>query len=44
MVFPVRPSPNTVPRSVTGILTATQKAVFIDRKIPKTIKTKASPM
>ena len=44
MVFPVRPRPKTVPRRVTGILTATQKAVFIERKTPKTIKTKASPI
>ena len=44
IVLPVRPSPNTVPRSVTGILTATQNAVLIERKMPKTTKTNARPI
>ena len=44
IVFPVSPSPNTAPKRVTGILTATQKAVFNDRNTPRTIKTSAKPM
>ncbi len=44
IVLPVKPSPNTVPKRVTGILTATQKAVFNERNTPKTTKTSASPM
>ena len=44
MVFPVSPSPKTVPKRVTGILTATQKAVFNERNTPNTTKTRASPM
>ena len=44
IVLPVRPRPNTVPSSVTGILTATQKAVLSERKAPRTTNTKARPI
>ena len=44
IVLPVRPSPKTVPKRVTGILTATQKAVFNERNTPKTTRTSARPI
>ena len=44
IVLPVSPIKATVPNKVTGILTATQKAVFMERKTPKTTRTSARPI
>ena len=43
MVSPMNPKKATVPKSVTGILTATQNAVFNDKNNPKTIIIRTSP-
>ena len=43
IVSPAKPKKATVPNSVTGMLTATQNAVFKDKNKPKTTIIRASP-